>query len=341
MNTSTNTKVRFIATAAFAAAMFWSAAVSAETVKFTWKIQSVFPEADGDWRVTLTGVKKLIEEASNGEVEVKIFPVGALVGPDSVVDAVANGAIEGGHIIAGMAADRVPSSLATEMPFGVRDLYQHYEFHFLWGVIDILREEYASQNMYLLTVGFSGQLIFNSSFPVNRIDDLNGKKIWAIPNAYWLTKFGAATVEVPGLDMYSAMRLGTIDGMTWTMSELEVGNMKEVVKHVMLPPLLTPGTHVIINKAAWAEIGTDLQRAIQDRIVANQIQLSKKYAENDQKAMVAAREYGVKFNELPAEDVARMKAAAKGFWDEVEGMSPYAAKMIKSYRAYMDYRGID
>jgi TRAP-type C4-dicarboxylate transport system substrate-binding protein len=334
-------RIKFVAAVAIAMGLLLGTTGPAAAAKFTWRIQSVFPEADGDWQVTLNGVKRLIEEASNGEVEVKIFPVGTLVDPDSVVDAVANGAIEGGHIIAGMAADRVPSSLATEMPFAVRDLYEHYEVHFLWGLIDIIREEYASQNLHLLTAGFSGRMIFNSSFPVRSVAHFAGKKIWAIPNALWLTQFGASTVEVPGMDMYSAMRLGTIDGMTWTMSELEVSNLKEVVKYVMLPPLLTPGTHIILNKQAWEKIGPELQRAIQDRIVANQIQLSKQYAENDRNAQVAAQEYGVIFTTLPADDVAKMKVAAKSFWAEVEGMSPHAARMIKSYRAYLEYKGID
>jgi TRAP-type C4-dicarboxylate transport system substrate-binding protein len=332
---------KFLVALAIATGVFLGAIGSADAATYTWRIQGVFPEADGDWQVTMKGVKRLIEEASNGEIEVKIFPVGTLVEPDSVIDAVANGAIEGGHIIAGMAADRVPSCLATEMPFGVRDLYEHYELHFVWGIIDIMREEYASQNMHLLTAGFSGRLVFESSFPVRGVGDLAGKKIWAIPNALWLTEFGASTVEVPGLDMYSAIKLGTIDGMTWTMSELEVSNLKEVVKHVMMPPLLTPGTHIVINKKAWDDIGPELQRAVQNHVVANQIDLSRQYAENDQKAMRAAQEYGVQFTTLPPEDVAKMKAASEGFWDEIAGLGPHAKQMVESYRAYKTYRGID
>ena len=224
---------------------------SAAEKKTVWKFQSVVPETDCDWYVTLKRLKALIEEASEGQIEVKIFPAGVLCDPDSVVDAVTNGAIQGGHIIAGMAADRVPSCLGTEMPYGARDIYEHFEVHFLWGLIDIMREEYAQRNLHLLTVGTSGQVTFQSTVPVRKADDLKGKKIWAIPNAVWLSKLGASTVEVPGLDMYSALKLGTIDGFTWTVGELEYGNFKEVVKYVMQPRLLTPGTHIIVNKKAW------------------------------------------------------------------------------------------
>ena len=81
-----------------------------------------------------------------------------------------------------------------------------------------------------------------SNKPINEAEDFGGMKIWTIPNATWLASFGAAPTEVPGFDMYSAMRLGTIDGFTWTVGELEAGNLKEVVKDVLQPRLLTPGT---------------------------------------------------------------------------------------------------
>jgi len=307
---------------------------------FNWKIQCAFGEADCDWYVNLTGLKRFIEEGSGGRVQVELFPIGVLCDPDSIVDSVAMGAIEGGHIIAGMAADRVPSCLGSEMPFGARDRYEHHELHYPWGLLDIMREEYATQNLHLLNVFMSGQLAFQSSFPINTADDLKGKKIWSIPNCTWLTEFGASTVEVPGMDMYMAMKLGTIDGFTWTVGELEFYNYKEVVKYVMQPRLLTPTTHILVNLDAWNALGPDLQMHIQDRIDAHIFELAKEYETYDAKSLAAAKAYGVQFVTLPPAEVSKMQAVASGFWDEVASMSPSAAKMIESYQAYLKYRGI-
>ncbi len=306
----------------------------------TWKIQSFVSKSDCDWYVTLTRVKEMIEKASDGEVKVDIFPAGTLVAPDSIVDAVTNGAIQGGHILAGMAADRVPSALGTEMPYGVMSTKEHQDLHFRAGLIDIMREEYDQRNLFLLTAGTSGQLVFQSTFPVNSVADFEGKKIWAIPNALWLTKFGAATVEVPGMDMYSATKLGTIDGFTWTAGELEFANFKEVVKYVMVPRILTPGAHVILNKRAWNKLDKGVQQKILTHIAVNQIHVAEEYDSYDEKSLKAARDYGVKFIELPPEEIAKLKAAAQDFWKEVEGLSPHAAKMVALYKEYMKSKGI-
>lgn len=314
---------------------------SAPEEVFKWKIQDVGGEADSSQFIIMKGMKRLIEEGSGGRVQIEYFPAGVLVDPDSIVDAVNKGAIEGGNIISGMAADRVPSALASEMPFGARDMYQHQEVHHQWGIQDIMREEYATQGIYLLATSYAGTLAFQSSSPINTVDDLKGKKIWATPNTIWLTKLGASSTDVPGFDMYTAMKLGTIDGFTWTVTELEFASFKEVVKYVMWPSLLTPSMHLIVNMDAWNALGPDLQRQIQSYVDAHIFELTQEFESYDTKSLAAAKEYGVQFTTLPSAEVTKLKAAAKEFWNEVAGMSSYSAKIIESYRAWLEYRGLD
>jgi TRAP-type C4-dicarboxylate transport system substrate-binding protein len=314
---------------------------SAAEKKITWKFSTVVPETDADWYVTQTRIKELIEEGSGGQIEVKIFPGGVICDPDSVVDAVAQGAIQGGVIISSMAADRVPSVMGIEMPFGARDMYEHYELMFLWGLADIMREEFATRNIHYLAPCYVGGLIFYSNFPVKSVEDFKGKKIWSIPTTNFLMKFGAAAVDVPGVDMYTAMKLGTIEGFVWTTGELEVGNFKEVCKYVMQPRLITAGSSCLVNKAAWDKLGKQLQMRIHDHIFANQLSYWREYEEFNQKAIKAAKEYGVEFVELPAPEVNKLRAASRDFYDYVAGLSPHAGKMIKRYKEFLKYKGIE
>lgn len=309
---------------------------------FKWRIQDIGGEADSSQWILLKGMKKMIEEASGGRVKVEYFPAGTLCDPDSIVDAVAKGAIEGGGIIAGMAAHRVPSSLGSEMPFGARDRFHLHEIHSLWGLTDIMREEYAKSNIYLLGEVYAGTIAFQSTSPINTMKDMKGKKIWCTPNTLWLANFGAAITEVPGFDMYTALKLGTIDGFTWTVLELEYFKFKEVVKYIMDPSFLVPAMHIIINMKDWNAIGPDLQRRIQDHVDANKFEvITKEAVKYDEIALKKAAEYGVKTVTLPPADVEKMKAEVKGFWNEVAGMSPHAKKMVETYNAWMKYKGLD
>ena len=72
-------KLANVLTVAVIAASTVSPAVSAD---YKWQIQSVVPETDADWYVTLKRMKEVVEGATDGAVEMEIFPVGALVDPD-------------------------------------------------------------------------------------------------------------------------------------------------------------------------------------------------------------------------------------------------------------------
>ncbi|WP_164933081.1 TRAP transporter substrate-binding protein [Tropicibacter alexandrii] len=316
-------------------AAFALSAGTALAADYTWQVQSVVPETDADWYVTLTRMKEVVEEASGGAVEMQIFPVGALVGEDSVVEAVSSGAVDGAHIIAGFAANVAPSVLGTEMPFGVKNPEEHHALHYEAGLLDIMAAEYAASNIEVLGIGTSGQLVFMSSDPIETTEDLSGQKIWTIPNASWLAAFGAAPAEVPGFDMYSAMRLGTIDGFTWTLGELEAGNFKEAVKHVLQPALLVPGTHLIINQDRWNELPEEMRADIKAGLEAAHLDIAAEYAAVDAKAVEAAKEYGVQFTEVDPASLKAMQEAADSFWSEVESASPAAAEMVSAYRDFL------
>jgi len=307
---------------------------------FTWRLQSSFPETDNDLAINSKGIAKFIESASGGKVKVEIYPAGVLTAPEAIVESLSKGAIEVGQIIPGMAADKVPSALGSEMPFGVQNRDQALELFNKYGMANIMREEYAKYNIHLLTECHNGRLCLLSTFPVNTVADFNGRKLWAHPSAYWLSDFGAANVEVPGMDMYMALKLGTIDGTTWTLSELEASKLKEVVKYVMFPQIITPQTHVLISMNAWDAIGSQLQKSIQDYVDTHYSEIAIAYDAADDKGLASATAYGVETITLSETEIQKLMSGSRKFWDEVATLSPSSAKMVDLYKKYLEDKNI-
>ena len=55
--------------------------------------------------------------------------------------------------------------------------------------------------------------------PIRSAADVEGKKIHASGmRAKWMSALGASVVTLPGSELYMAMKLGTIDGITYTGS---------------------------------------------------------------------------------------------------------------------------
>jgi TRAP-type C4-dicarboxylate transport system substrate-binding protein len=306
----------------------------------TWRLQSAFPATDNDNIINASSIANDIETASGGKIKVELYPMGVLCAPEDITDAVSKGAIEIGQQIAGSAADKVPSAVGSEMPFGVQNREQAWELFHNYGMADIMRDEYAKQGIYLLTQCHNGSLCLMTTFPVNTVDDLKGKKLWAHPSAFWLSDFGAASVDVPGMDMYMALKLGTIDGMTWTLAELTSTKLEEVVKYVMYPQIITPQTHVLINMKAWNAIGPDLQKKIQDYVDAHWDEAAAAYDAANDTAVAEAKAYGVIFTTLDSTDLTKLTTDSRSFWDDIASLSPDAAKMVNLYKQYLKDKNI-
>lgn len=307
---------------------------------FHWRWQSAAIESEQEWTLQDALLEQLIEEGSGGRVQIDRYPLGVICGVEEIIDAVANGVIEMGDGPSGFAADRAPTCLATELPYGIRDGYEVYELHHAWGLTELMREEYAENNLYLLTPLYCGPHGLYTNFPINTVDDFNGKLAWLIPNIFWMQEFGLVPTEVPGWDLYMGMSLGTIDCFNWTFKGLVDYNLMEVTDYVMLPQLNAASEHVYVNLDAWNDLGPDLQRQIQDHIDAHFYKCFIEVDEYNAACITEAEAYGVEFVTLPPAEEAKLRAASRAYWDEVAAISPAAAEVVELYKAYLDYKGI-
>lgn len=307
---------------------------------FNWRWQCCDVPGETEWEVSDPLLEQLIEEGSGGRVQIERYPYGMICGMDEMIGAVTMGTVEMINYPAGFASGIVPSSLLSEMPMGVRDGYDYYELHHVWGMLEVQREEYAEHGLYLLAPQYCGVGAIDSTFPINTLDDLNGKLIWLVPTLLWIGDFGAAPTEVPDYDMYMATRLGTIDGFWWPYKGLKDYKHMEVVNYVMLPRLGAGGLHAVVSLDTWNALGPELQMSIQNRIDAHVYEAYTAIDEFTEIAMDEAKEYGVQFITLSDADVAKLSEASRAFWDEVAGLSPAAAEATEIYKDWMEYREI-
>lgn len=305
-----------------------------------WRIQSAFPATD---LVSLTfapGVAKLLEDASGGQIKTQIFSVGGLVAPDQMITAAQKGAIEVGLDIPSTLAGLEPAILVGQLPGATSDVPSFNEFLVDRGVLAKLRSAFAKYNLYLLSYVSDGTITFQSTFPVNTLDDLKGKKCWIhSPNVDTFKELGVIPSEIPGWDLYTALKLGTLDGASYTNGELELSKHKEVVKYLMLPPMSIASCLAYVGMDTWNALGAELQKKIQDAADKAVIPLSEDCWNFEKEALAKAQEYGVKFIQLPDADVARLRELQQKNWAVMAAKSPLAAELVQIARDYVKSKG--
>ena len=138
------------------------------------------------------------------------------------------------------------------------------------------------------------------------------------------------------------MKLGTIDGVTWTLCELETSKFKEVVKSVMLPYLLSPaGCEVLVNMNSWKALPNNLKQTVES--------IAREYApttgaditNEDGKAVAAAKAFGVKFVTISNADQKRLREAARSeSWRKLAEKSELSKKLVQRMEDYLKKKGV-
>jgi TRAP-type C4-dicarboxylate transport system substrate-binding protein len=184
----------------------------------------------------------------------------------------------------------------------------------LWKTYDkYLRDEYKEVKVLWLYVHAPGQ-IFTRKKAIKTLEDMKGMKIRATnPRIQETLKLlGASPVFIPVPEVYNALDRGVVDGTAMPFEGLWVFKQHEVVDYGMICNLYTMTFPIVMNKAKWESLPADIKKIMEDNIG---LETSRKagivYDRTEASMKKKVLEYGVKVNELPMEDQAKMQSAGR------------------------------
>lgn len=313
------------------------------------KMQSAYPPGDNTYDIHSVELVKWIKDASKGNVDVELFAPGALCDFTEMHRALQHGTIDIGAMFGMLYAGAMPmGDIVGGLPFawgnGEEGMEECVELFFgpKYRLIDVVREAFAEKGQFFLTPNWCDAYPFLLNFPMNKISDLKGHKLRAGGSgAKWFTRAGAATVSIPGAEVYMAMKLGTVEGTAFPPRILESQKLKEVVKYVILPGLAGPNTEHVFHKKTWEKIPADVRATLTDEknLIAFYRRCGKAYIAGDDAAMAEATKYGVKTIKLSKEVIKEARILAQPIWDEYAAKDKHCAKAVDIIKRYQRDKG--
>jgi TRAP-type mannitol/chloroaromatic compound transport system substrate-binding protein len=254
-------------TGAGAAAAAAVTAVNAPAViaqkKYRWKMVTTWPPK---LPVLQTGAERFAErvkEATDGQIEIKVFAGGELVPPFGTFDAVSSGTVEVGSG-ASYYWSKVPAAQwFSAVPFGLNAQGMNAWFYGGDG-LKLWEEVYAPFNLVARPQGNTGVQMggwFNKK--IESIEDFKGLKM-RIPGlgGKVVAKAGAAVQNVPGGEIFTNLERGVIDATEWVgpLHDLRMG-FYQAAKYYYYPGWHEPGTtlEVMFNKKLYDSLPKNLQ----------------------------------------------------------------------------------
>ena len=156
----------------------------------------------------------------------------------------------------------------------------------------------------------SGSHIFHRDRPITRIADLKGQKMFALSSAAKnATKaLGAVPVPVPGVNMFTVMSQGVIDGLITAGYALRTFQLARYIKHITRVPggLGSISFSLIMNKRKFGSL-SETDRAAIFRASGKKIARSARVVDIDNQARFDESQATIKWIEADAKFQAALR----------------------------------
>lgn len=313
---------------------------AAQPPEFHWKMVMSWPKKFPGLATAAEWFATELEKVTNGRIKVDVYGAGELVPAFEVFNAVSNGVAELGHGGAYYWKGRIPESeIFTSVPFGMTPV-ELTAWYYYGGGLALETELYKPFGVIPLLCGNTDIQMggwFNKE--IHRLADLEGLKIRMIGIAGEVFKrAGATPVAIPGTEIFTAMKNGTIDATDWVgpWNDQAFGLYKAAKYYYGGWQETSAAVDLLVNEKAWQSLPPDLQAQLKVTAeAANQRMLSEYRAHNASALQTLLNKEHVEIRYLPDEVIAELKKHTNAYLDEYAGQSEIAGRIAKSYRDFL------
>lgn len=215
--------------------------------------------------------KEVIEEKSNGRIQIEIYQLGQLGDGANQVELLQNGAIELSIACTGATATLIPEAniFSLHYLFPGNDDILNRVLNESKAITEMINEKYYNNNIKILDWFHEGYNVWTSDRPITKPEDFKGFKIRTMASpiiASGYKAYGADPVAVPYMEVYSALQLKMVDGQINPITCVEEMKFYEVQDNMILsyPDALFEA--VCVNRDLWESLPDDLKNILIDTV---------------------------------------------------------------------------
>lgn len=261
--------------------------------------------------------KELVEERTDGDVEVTVYPYGTLGTSGQLTELTANGTLQFAFASPGHLASLVPATGVFNLPYILSQNDEVNKKVLTEGdtVYSMLAPALAEKHLQLLTMFPEGDMVWTTNKEIRKPADFDGFKMRVMTSPILTESYkamGASPTPMPYGEVYGALQLKQIDGQVNPVFAIEEMKFYEVSDYMIWAGQQEFTTSVVANQAFYEGL-SDERRAMIDEItteLADYIfDVKRDYAKTRLEKIKKARP-NVKMITLTAEERQAFKDAA-------------------------------
>jgi TRAP-type transport system periplasmic protein len=268
--------------------------------------------------LTAVRFQELVDEYTDGQVEVVIFPSNQLGSEEEVVRAVRSGSIQAQIPAMANVHPVAPSVGVLLLPYLFESSEEAHAG--LDALLPALNERVTAEAQIrflgILEKGF--RVLTNSRRPVERIEDLQGLKIRVPPNQISIRTFqswGLEPIPMGWAEVFTAMQQGVLDGQENPYTTAQTSNFYEIQKYITEIHYQIWTGPLLISDRFMNGMSEELQDAVA-RAGFEAVQHGREEsAKQTEEAMTFLTEKGMTLSGAP-QDEEKWSEAARATWPE-------------------------
>ncbi len=274
------------------------------------------PDADKNAvHLFASNLKKLVEEKTQGELELKLYPNSMLGEEEQRMEQVMNMPSLNIASFAGV-SPLFPEIYVSAIPFLFKDFDEARRFFDQGEYWKAAQEEFYQRTgtRLLAVVEEGGFLAFtNNKRPIRHPDDFKGLRFRAMDKSQvaLYEAFGASGTPIPWTEVYMAMKTGVADGQMNPPMYIILGSLQEVQKYLTLANIQYSDQFLVANDQLMASL-TEEQRAALTEAVEEANQINRQSVESKVEERVQfLSDKGMEVYRPTAEQLAAFQEKAK------------------------------
>lgn len=247
--------------------------------------------------------KRLLEERSNGEIVLTLYPAGQLGGDIEMSEGVMSGNIEFACCNPSNLVSLVPKAAIFDLHNIFSDL-EHCRRTIDGPFLEAVKKVFSEKNIYVPGFSDIGFRKLMSNRKVEKLEDMAGLKIRVMENkhqiAYWKS-LGANPTPMDWGEVYIGLQQGTIDANEQPYDFIVSNKLYEVQKYLAETDHLMQYVILFMNQQIFDSLPADVRKLVdqagRDACVYGRRQTDIRAGQKKQFLV----DYGMVFTDIPAE----------------------------------------
>jgi TRAP-type transport system periplasmic protein len=207
-----------------------------------------------------------IKAATNGQVDIQVFPNNQLGSDTDMLSQLRSGAIDFFSLSGLILSTLVPAASINGIGFAFKD------YDTVWKAMDgrlgaYVRSEIDKRGLIAMDKMWDNgfRQITSSTHPIKEPADLKGFKIRVPVSPLWTSMFqalGASPISINFSEVYSALQTKIAEGEENPLSLIQIAKLYEVQKYVSMTSHMWDGFWMLGNKRSFAALPAETQAIV-------------------------------------------------------------------------------